>query len=160
VHIAQQENMMMIDFTPLFRTAVGYDRLASMLEEATRSDANGYPPYNIELTGEDRYRITMAVAGFTENDLDIEVKQNVIRVAGKKAAEEQERKFLYRGIANRAFERRFQLADYVRVEGAQLENGLLLVDLVREIPEAMRPRRIEIKSTEAKPAIESKAEAA
>jgi molecular chaperone IbpA len=160
VHIAQQENMMMIDFTPLFRTAVGYDRLASMLEEAARSDANGYPPYNIELTGEDRYRITMAVAGFTENDLDIEVKQNVIRVSGKKAAEERERKFLYRGIANRAFERRFQLADYVRVEGAQLENGLLLVDLVREIPEAMRPRRIEIKSTEVKPAIESKAEAA
>ena len=151
---------MMIDFTPLFRTAVGYDRLASMLEEATRSDANGYPPYNIELTGEDRYRITMAVAGFTESDLDIEVKQNVIRVVGKKAAEEQERKFLYRGIANRAFERRFQLADYVRVQGAQLENGLLLIDLIREIPEAMRPRHIEIKAAEAKPAIESKAEAA
>ena len=151
---------MMIDFTPLFRTAVGYDRLASMLEEATRSDANGYPPYNIELTGEDRYRITMAVAGFTESDLDIEVKQNVIRVVGKKAAEEQERKFLYRGIANRAFERRFQLADYVRVQGAQLENGLLLIDLIREIPETMRPRHIEIKAAEAKPAIESKAEAA
>ena len=151
---------MMIDFTPLFRTAVGYDRLASMLEEATRSDANGYPPYNIELTGEDRYRITMAVAGFTQSDLDIEVKQSVIRVSGKKTAEEQEHKFLYRGIANRAFERRFQLADYVRVEGAQLENGLLLIDLVREIPEAMRPRRIDIKASDTKPAIESKAEAA
>lgn len=151
---------MMIDFTPLFRTAVGYDRLAAMLEEATRSDANGYPPYNIELTGEDRYRITMAVAGFTESELDIEVKQNVIRVTGRKAAEEQQRKFLHRGIANRAFERRFQLADYVRVQGAQLQNGLLLIDLVREVPEAMRPRRIEIKVGEGKPALESRAEAA
>ena len=151
---------MMIYFTPLFRTAVGYDRLAAMLEEATRSDANGYPPYNLELTGEDRYRITMAVAGFTESELDIEVKQNVIRVTGRKAAEEQQRKFLHRGIANRAFERRFQLADYVRVQGAQLQNGLLLIDLVREVPEAMRPRRIEIKVGEGKPALESRAEAA
>ena len=151
---------MMIDFTPLFRTAVGYDRLAAMLEEATRSDANGYPPYNIELTGEDHYRITMAVAGFTENELDIEIKQNVIRVTGKKAAEEQERKFLYRGIANRAFERRFQLADHVHVQGARLENGLLLIDLVREVPEAMRPRRIAIRVGDTKPALESRAEAA
>lgn len=147
----------MIDFSPLFRTAVGFDHLASMLEEATRSDAGGYPPYNIELTGEDRYRISMAVAGFTQAELDLEVKQGVLRITGKKASENQERKFLYQGIANRSFERRFQLADYVRVENAQMEDGLLHINLIREIPEAMKPRRIEIVNAPSNPAIENKA---
>ena len=150
----------MIDFSPLFRTAVGFDRLASMLEEASRSEANGYPPYNIELTGEDRYRISMAVAGFSEEELEVEVKQSVLRIAGKKREDARESKFLYRGIANRAFERRFQLADYVRVDGARMQNGLLHIDLVREIPEAMKPRRIAISTDQKKPAISGRSEAA
>lgn len=150
----------MIDFTPLFRSAVGFDHLASMLEEASRSENNGYPPYNIEISGEDRYRITMAVAGFSESDLELEVKENLLRVAGKKDDDGENRKFLHRGIANRAFERRFQLADHVRVEGAHIKDGLLHVDLVREIPEAMKPRKIEIGRAEPKPAIEGRAEAA
>ena len=150
----------MIDFSPLFRSAVGFDHLAAMLEEASRSEANGFPPYNIELTGEDCYRISMAVAGFSESDLELEVKQNVLRIVGKKSNEPKERKFLYRGIANRAFERRFQLADYVRVDGAHMQDGLLHIDLVREIPEAMKPRRIKIGTSPAQPAIESSSEAA
>jgi molecular chaperone IbpA len=134
------------DFTPLFRTAIGFDRLADALESANRADAGGYPPYNIELTGEDQYRISMAVAGFTTNDLELEVNQNILRVRGAKKEDTSSRKFLHRGIANRSFERSFQLADYVRVHGAEIRDGLLHVDLVREIPEAMKPRRIEIKS--------------
>ena len=136
----------MIDFTPLFRTAIGFDRLANTLESAYRADAGGYPPYNIEIEAEDRYRITMAVAGFTGDELDIEVKENLLRVSGAKKDEGQERHFLHRGIANRSFERTFQLADYVRVAGADLKDGLLHVSLVREVPEAMKPRRIEIRS--------------
>jgi molecular chaperone IbpA len=152
--------MAMIDFSPLFRTAVGFDRLASMLEEATRTDLSGYPPYNIELTGTDQYRITLAVAGFKDAELEVEVKENVLRIAGKATEDEEKaRKYLYRGIAGRSFERRFQLADYVRVEGAHLSDGLLHVDLVREIPEAIRPRRIAIGTQATKPAIESKAAA-
>ena len=151
----------MIDFSPLFRTAVGFDRLANMLEEATRTDLSGYPPYNIELTDKDHYRISLAVAGFKDGELEVEVKENVLRIAGKAAEEEEKaRKFLYRGIAGRSFERRFQLADYVRVDGAHLADGLLHVDLIREVPEAVRPRRITIGSAAAKPAIESKAAAA
>jgi len=151
---------MAIDFTPLFRTAIGFDRLTEALESAYRADTSGgYPPYNIELTGEDQYRITMAVAGFTDDDLDIEVKQNILRVRGAKKDETPNAKFLHRGIATRSFERSFQLADYVRVEGAELRDGLLHVDLVREIPEAMKPRRIEIKSERGQ-LIEEKAEVA
>jgi len=151
----------MIDFTPLFRTAVGFDRLAAMLEDASRSEGNGYPPYNIELTDTDHYRITMAVAGFAEDDLDIEVKENTLRVSGRKSEEgDTEHKYLYRGIASRGFERRFQLADHMRVEGAHLVNGLLHIEVVREIPEAMKPRRIAINSGEDRPAIESRADAA
>ena len=150
----------MIDFSPLFRTAVGFDHLAAMLDEASRTETNGYPPYNIELTGEDSYRVTMAVAGFAESDLDLEMKQGVLRITGRKADDSKERKFLHRGIANRAFERRFQLADYVRVEGAHLQDGLLHIDLVREIPEAMKPRKIAISGAQEKPAIESAAKAA
>ncbi len=137
--------MTTIDFSPLFRTAIGFDRLANTLEAAYRGEPTAYPPYNIELLGEDHYRITMAVAGFSEEDLDIQVKEGVMNVSGgRKEESKDEAKFLYRGIANRSFERRFQLADYVRVEGAELKNGLLHIVLVREIPEAMRPRRIEI----------------
>lgn len=151
----------MIDFTPLFRTAIGFDRLANTLESAYRSDAGGYPPYNIELTGENAYRITMAVAGFSQDELDIEVRDNILKVSGARKADGEQRQYLHRGIANRSFERSYQLADYVRVEGAKLENGLLHVDLVREIPEAMKPRRISITAAEAEqPAIEADSAAA
>lgn len=148
----------MIDFTPLFRTAIGFDRLANTLETAYRNDAGGYPPYNIELTGEHQYRISMAVAGFEQDELDIEVKENILTVRGGQKDRGEERNFLHRGIANRSFERTYQLADYVRVDGASLKNGLLHIDLVREIPEAMKPRRIRIESDDSAPAIEAKAE--
>jgi molecular chaperone IbpA len=137
--------MTTFDFTPLFRTMIGFDRLASAMETASRADAGGYPPYNIEVTGEDHYRITMAVAGFRDADLDVQVKDNILTVTGHKKDDDTGRKFLHRGIATRGFERQFQLADYVRVEGAQLKDGLLNVSLVREVPEAMKPRRIEIR---------------
>ena len=140
--------MTTIDFSPLFRTAIGFDRLASVLETAYRGEPAAYPPYNIELVGADHYRITMAVAGLTEDDLEIQVKEGMLSVSGG-GKEDKERKFLHRGIATRSFERRFQLADYVRVESANLRHGLLHVELVREVPEAMRTRRIEIKSDEA-----------
>jgi molecular chaperone IbpA len=132
------------DFSPLFRTAIGFDRLAHALESANRAEAGGYPPYNIELTGEDRYRITMAVAGFTTEEIEIETKDNLLRVTGKKSGDVADRQFLHRGIANRDFERNYQLADYVRVQSAELKDGLLHIDLQREVPEAMKPRRIEI----------------
>ncbi|MEE4304609.1 MAG: Hsp20 family protein [Wenzhouxiangella sp.] len=138
------------DLSPLYRTAIGFDRLADMLSNAQRVDSNGYPPYNIESLGEDRYRITMAVAGFSRDELDIVSEQNTLTVSGSKqeASEEDngERQFLYRGIANRSFERRFQLADHVKVAGADLENGLLHIELQRELPERMKPRKIEIGS--------------
>jgi molecular chaperone IbpA len=137
--------MTTFDFTPLFRTMIGFDRLASAMETASRADAGGYPPYNIEVTGEDHYRITMAVAGFRDADLDVQVKDNILTVTGHKKDDDTGRKFLHRGIATRGFERQFQLADYVRVEGAELKDGLLNVSLVREVPEAMKPRRIEIR---------------
>ncbi len=135
-----------IDFAPLFRSMIGFDRMSSALENAYRSEPGGYPPYNIEVSGENDYRITMAVAGFSEKDLGMEVKENILTVSGGRPEDEdQTRKYLYRGIANRSFERKFQLADYVRVVDARLENGLLHVDLRREIPEAMKPRKIEIR---------------
>ncbi len=146
--------MTTIDFSPLFRSMIGFDRLASALEMAYRSEPGGYPPYNVELLDENRYRITLAVAGFTESELNIEVKDNLLTISGQRQASESEGNFLYRGIANRAFERKFQLADYVKVVEARLANGLLHIDLVREVPEAMRPRRIEIKAGAANPAIE------
>ncbi|MEA3278080.1 MAG: Hsp20 family protein [Pseudomonadota bacterium] len=153
--------MTTIDFTPLFRSAIGFDRLASALESAYRSEAGGYPPYNIEVTGQDNYCISMAVAGFAEKDLDIHVKESILTVSGSRKEEEKDkdRRFLYRGIATRNFERQFQLADYVKVVDARLEDGLLHVDLVREIPEAMKPRQIEIR-TEGGHYIEGKAEKA
>jgi molecular chaperone IbpA len=137
--------MRTFDFAPLYRSTVGFDRLFSMLDGASANEAQSYPPYNIERTGENAYRITMAVAGFAENELSIESRENTLTVKGEKADDKTEgSEFLYRGIAGRAFERRFQLAEHVEVRGATLQNGLLHVDLVRVIPEAMKPRRIEI----------------
>lgn len=136
-----------LDLSPLYRSAIGFDRVASLLDAMNRSENKqpSYPPYNIERRGEDAYRITMAVAGFADTELDIEVENNRLSVAGKRNLEKDKTKqYLYQGIAERSFERRFQLADHVRVEQAQLENGLLHIDLVREIPEAMKPRKIAI----------------
>lgn len=134
------------DFSPLYRSAVGFDRLVRQLESAARSSQeNGWPPYNIETTGEDAYRIEIAVAGFSADELNIEAKENLLTVTGKKAANDDgQRTFLHRGLAERDFERRFQLADYVVVKGAALANGLLTVELKRELPEALKPRSIEI----------------
>ncbi|ABN61881.1 MULTISPECIES: Hsp20 family protein [Shewanella] len=136
------------DLTPLYRSAIGFDRLAQLAEHAAANNGNsGYPPYNIELLGENRYRITMAVAGFSMDELEISSEGEKLLVKGNKAESQTERKYLYQGIAERGFERTFQLADYVTVLGASLENGLLNVDLVREIPEALKPRKIEITSS-------------
>ena len=140
--------MRTIDFTPLYRSAVGFDRLARQLESAARSSQeNGWPPYNIETTGENEYRIEIAVAGFKPDELTIEAKENQLTVTGRKTANDDaaaERTYLHRGLAERDFERRFQLADYVVVSGAALDNGLLAISLKRELPEALKPRRIEI----------------
>ncbi|HET9902188.1 MAG TPA: Hsp20 family protein [Xanthobacteraceae bacterium] len=140
--------MRTFDFAPLYRSTVGFDRLFSLLDQMNGDAVPSYPPYNIERTGENAYRITVAVAGFSENDLAIEVKENTLTIRGEKTKEagEPAGEILYQGIAARAFERRFQLADYVQVRGASLENGLLHVELEREIPEAMKPRRIPINS--------------
>lgn len=136
------------DFSPLYRSAVGFDRLANLLESAARtSQENGWPPYNIETTGENAYRIEIAVAGFKPDELNIEVKENLLTVTGRKTANDEgstDRTFLHRGLAERDFERRFQLADYVVVKAADLVNGLLSIELARELPEALKPRRIEI----------------
>src|SRR3954468_4757911 len=137
--------MRTFDLAPLYRSTVGFDRLFSMLDGAGFEQAPTYPPYNIERTGENPYRISIAVAGFADNELTIETKENTLRVKGEKQEKtENQGEVLYQGIAARAFERRFQLADYVQVSGAQLANGLLHVDLVREIPEAKKPRQIPI----------------
>lgn len=144
--------MTTFDFSPLYRTSVGFDRLASLMSSATRQDqGNGYPPYNIRTLGEDHYRITMAVAGFSKEEINITTEQNRLVVAGNRAEEAEEQgEYLHRGIATRSFERRFNLADHVKVTGAALENGLLHIDLEREIPEAMKPRTIEIGSSSAR----------
>jgi molecular chaperone IbpA len=135
-----------IDLSPLYQTAIGFDRMASLLDSVSRESKQSYPPYNIELVEENHYRLTMAVAGFSESELEITSEQNTLLVAGRKPAEQDARNYLYQGIAARNFERRFQLAEHVRVISAKLENGLLHVELRREIPEAMKPRRIEIQS--------------
>ena len=149
------------DLSPLFRSTVGFDRLARLMDAATRFEesAPSYPPYNIEKMGEDAYRISMAVAGFSEDELEITVKDNTLVISGKPKKSDEDRKFLYRGIAGRAFERRFELAEFIEVKGAKLENGLLHVELVREVPEAMKPRTIKIETVAPKPApmLESKA---
>jgi molecular chaperone IbpA len=136
------------DLSPLFRTAIGFDRLVRTLEAArASSEANGYPPYNIEKTGEDRYVLTMAVAGFGPDDLEVVARENVLTVSGRAAQAEEGSRFLHRGIARRAFERRFALADHMVVKGATLENGLLQIELEREVPEALKPRRIEVRAS-------------
>lgn len=138
--------MTAFDLSPLFRATVGFDRLTRMLEDAARiSDAsNGYPPYNIEKSGENRYRITLAVAGFADDDLTVQVQEGTLTIEGHRKEPEAEAVFLHRGIAGRGFKRHFQLADHVVVENALLHNGLLVIDLTREVPEAMKPRRIQI----------------
>lgn len=141
--------MRTIDFSPLYRSVVGFDRLAQLLETASVDQATGYPPYNIERTDENAYRIEIAVAGFRPEELNIEVKENLLTVQGRKAANDAERRFLHRGLAERDFERRFQLADYVVVTEARLADGLLAISLRRELPEALKPRRIEIATTSA-----------
>ncbi len=148
------------DLTPLFRSTVGFDRMARLLDSATRVDeqAVSYPPYNIEKLGDDDYRISMAVAGFGEDALDVTVRDGTLIVSGKAEKRDAEQKFLHRGIARRAFERRFDLADHIQVTGARLENGLLHIDLVREVPEAMKPRQIAINTADGKTkSIEQKA---
>jgi molecular chaperone IbpA len=132
------------DFTPYRRSMVGFDRLFDLLEKQAQAGEDKYPPFNIERRGDDAYRITLAVAGFKTGEIDITAQQNLLVVQGRKAEENQNGQFLHVGIAQRAFERRFELADYVRVDGANLEDGLLVIDLVREVPEAMKPKKIAI----------------
>ena len=150
--------MRTFDLSPLYKTTVGFDRLASMMDQGLIDNANGYPPYNIERLGENDYRITMAVSGFSADEIDIEAKEDTLVVLGQKAESETEerRDFLYRGIAARSFERRFRLAEHVKVANASLEHGLLNIDLVRELPEEMKPRKIAIKTGKTK-SIEAKA---
>ncbi|MPY75378.1 MAG: Hsp20 family protein [Alphaproteobacteria bacterium] len=136
------------DFSPLFRSSVGFDRMARVLDSLSADAAPAYPPYNIEKTGDDQYRITMAVAGFGEGELEIRTQENMLVITGRieKGEDTEQRSFLHRGIAERAFERQFSLADHVKVVAASLENGLLHVDLAREVPEAMKPRTIAIRA--------------
>lgn len=137
--------MTRFDFTPYRRSTVGFDRLFDLLENQSRANGgDNYPPFNIERRGDDEYRITLAVAGFRAADLEITAQQNLLTVQGRKRDETQEGELLHVGIANRGFERRFELADYVRVENADLSDGLLVIDLVREIPEAMKPKKVAI----------------
>ena len=139
--------MRSLDFAPLYRATVGFDPIDDLMDRVLSNDGGGssYPPYNIEKTGDDGYRISVAVAGFSDNDISVEVKENALHISAKQQADtDNTRKFLHRGIATRAFDRRFTLADHVRVTGALHENGMLHIDLIREIPEALKPRRIEI----------------
>lgn len=140
------------DLTPLYRASVGFDRLADVVDRAMSAEvsASAYPPYNIEKTGENAYRISIAVAGFAADDLNVEVRDGAVIVSARKAEEEKDRTYLHRGIATRAFERKFTLADHVRVEGASHVDGMLHIELIREIPEALKPRRIEIAKSVAK----------
>lgn len=134
------------DFGPLYRSTVGFDRLFQLLDSVggVESEASTYPPYNIERKADNQYRITMAVAGFSKDELDIEVKEQSLTVKGEKKSDDKDRQFLHRGIATRAFERRFQLADHVEVTGADLQDGLLHIDLVRNVPERLKPRTVQI----------------
>jgi molecular chaperone IbpA len=143
--------MRTFDLAPFYRSTIGFDRLFSLLDQANGDGSSGYPPYNIERTGENDFRISVAVSGFSQNEISIVAKENTLTIKGEKAANENsesQSEVLYRGIASRAFERQFQLADFVQVKNASLENGLLHVDLVREIPEAKKPRVIPISSSE------------
>lgn len=149
--------MRTLDFSPLYRSVVGFDRLADLLDAANSETTNGYPPYNIERTDENAYRIDIAVAGFKPDELAIEVKENLLTVQGRKVANDEAKRYLYRGLAERGFERRFQLADYVVVTDAQLADGLLSISLRRELPEALKPRKVEISSPKNEALIEGKA---
>ncbi|SER67247.1 molecular chaperone IbpA [Tranquillimonas rosea] len=142
--------MRTFDLAPLYRATVGFDQMADLMDRVMTDNVGSqtYPPYNIEKTGTDSWRIELAVAGFTDEELSIEARQNALVVSAKKATDDSERRYLHRGIATRAFERRFALADHVRVTGATHVNGMLLIDLVREVPEALKPRKIEIGSTD------------
>lgn len=142
--------MRSFDFAPLYRATIGFDRVADLMDRVLSADTAqpGYPPYNIEKLADGGYRISVAVAGFAPDELSVEVRDGVLHVAARKATDEAERSFLHRGIATRAFERRFTLADHVRVTGANHENGMLHIDLVREVPEAMKPRKIAITSSD------------
>jgi molecular chaperone IbpA len=148
----------MFDLTPFYRSSVGFDRLFRLLDEAQSGEIQAYPPYNIEKTAENAYRITMAVAGFAQDEISIEAKGNVLTVTGKKDVKaDGKTEFLHQGIAGRSFERRFHLADYVEVKGADLDHGLLHISLVREVPEAMKPRQIAIGNVSKPRVIEAKA---
>lgn len=149
--------MRTFDFSPLYRSAIGFDRLAQLAEAALHSEQPSYPPYNIELVSEDRYRISMAVAGFAREELDVETEKNTLRISGKKAADTAQRNYLHRGIAARDFEQRFQLDDHVKVVAASFENGLLNIELEREVPEAHKPRKILIDGGESLPLIKGEA---
>ena len=143
--------MTTFDFSPLYRTSVGFDRLASLMSSASRQDqGTSFPPYNIRAISEDAYRITMAVAGFSDADISITSEQNRLLVTGNRSEEEEQGEYLHRGIATRSFERRFNLADHVKVRSASMENGLLHIELEREIPEAMKPRNIQIEKPSAR----------
>ncbi|MEM8937273.1 MAG: Hsp20 family protein [Pseudomonadota bacterium] len=142
--------MRTFDLAPLYRSTVGFDRVFDLLDAAGKSESSGYPPYNIERLDENEYRITLAVAGFAEDDLDIEVRENTLTITGNRGDANDEREFLYRGIAARSFERRYQLAEHVKISTARLANGLLHIDLQREIPEAKKPRKIAINGGGAK----------
>lgn len=148
--------MRAFDLSPLYRASVGFDQIADMMDRVVSKDAAqpSYPPYNIEKTDDDAYRISLAVAGFAEDELSVEVRENALIVSARKSQEDDERTWLHRGIANRAFERRFHLADHVRVLGASHENGMLHIELAREVPEALKPRHVEITST-AHPVLEA-----
>lgn len=139
--------MRTFDFAPLYRSVVGFDRLAALLESAQTEGAQGYPPYNIERTDENAYRVEIAVAGFKPEELNVEVKENLLTVQGRKAANDEAKRYLHRGLAERNFERKFQLADYVVVTDANLSDGLLSISLKRELPEALKPRTIAISTT-------------
>lgn len=149
--------MTRIDFTPMFRTTVGFDRMMNVMDQLMKPETNGfdYPPYNIEKTGEDHYRITLAVAGYNQSDLDVEVRDDTLYVRGNAPSEDGERQFLHRGIVAGKFERRFALADHVKVTRAQFDSGMLTIELVHEIPEAKRPRKIEIGTIDPPAAITS-----
>lgn len=152
--------MRAFDYSPLYRSTIGFDHLFNLLDSATKLDiGSAYPPYNIERLGENEYKISLAVAGFSDDELEVEVKENLLSVRGQKAeaASEEGRNFLHQGIAARTFERRFQLADHVAVTGAKLTNGLLEIELKREIPEALKPRKIAIGAGPKSKVLESKA---
>ncbi|MCC7266759.1 MAG: Hsp20 family protein [Caulobacteraceae bacterium] len=146
--------MRTFDFAPLYRSVVGFDRLAALLESAQTEGAQGYPPYNIERTDENAYRVEIAVAGFKPEELNVEVKENLLTVQGRKAANDEAKRYLHRGLAERNFERKFQLADYVVVTDANLADGLLSISLKRELPEALKPRTVAITTAPAAPLIE------